>query len=90
MGIEQNRVLHLLKRDFIRSGIDLKIEDKTEYRKIIKELSILGVNFSQNIIKDEKDWIYFLKKRDIASLPKFLVNDLKFLAKSNGKKRLCH
>ena len=86
LGIEQNRVLHLLKRDFIRSGIDLKIEDKTEYRKIIKELSILGVNFSQNIIKDEKDWIYFLKKRDIASLPKFLVNDLKFLAKSNGKK----
>ena len=44
LGIEQNRVLHLLKRDFIRSGIDLKIEDKTEYRKIIKELSILGVN----------------------------------------------
>ena len=49
-------------------------------------MGILGVNFSQNIIKDEKNWISFLDKKDISGLPKFLKNDLKFLAKSNGKK----
>ena len=85
-NIEQNRVLYLLKRNFLRSGIDLKTEDKAKYKKIIKELGILGVNFSQNIIKDEKNWIHFLDKKDISGLPKFLKNDLKFLARANGKK----
>ena len=86
LNIEQNRVLYLLKRNFLRSGIDLKTEDKAKYKKIIKELGILGVNFSQNIIKDEKNWIHFLDKKDISGLPKFLKNDLKFLARANGKK----
>ncbi len=85
-SIEQNRVLFLLKRGFLRSGINLKYKDKTEYKKIVKELVLLGVNFSQNIIKDEKNWLLFLKKKDTIGLPKFLINDLKNLAIVSGKK----
>ena len=85
-SIEQNRVLFLLKRGFLRSGINLKCKDKTKYKKIVKELALLGVNFSQNIIKDEKNWILVFNKKDTIGLPKFLINDLKIVARESGKK----
>ena len=73
---QESRVLFLLRRAFLRSGVDLKVDQKKRFQDIIKELAILGTQFSQNVLQDEKKWFLELNKEDVFDLPDFLVSDL--------------
>ena len=86
---EEVRVLFLLRRAFLRSGVDLRTDQKKRFQEIIKELAILGTQFSQNVLKDEKNWFLQLNKEDIFDLPDFLILDLERKAIELGLKGYC-
>ncbi len=89
LSTEEVRVLFLLRRLFLRSGVDLKIDQKNRFHNIIKELASLGTQFSQNILKDEKKWFLQLNEEDVFDLPKFLISDLEGKAIELGLKGYC-
>jgi len=70
---EQQRVLMLTRRSFVRSGAQLEGEAATRLRAVKSRLSVLGTEFTQNLLADERDWFMKLADEDLAGLPEFVV-----------------
>ena len=49
---EQKMLLDNYYLDFVRGGVNLNDADKEKFRKINEELSLLGVKFGENILKE--------------------------------------
>ncbi|MBO5698455.1 MAG: M3 family metallopeptidase [Bacteroidaceae bacterium] len=55
---------------FERSGANLSDEDKVRFREIKNELSVLTLQFSQNVLKETNDFVlHVTKEEDLAGLP---------------------
>ena len=70
---EQSRVLMLTHRSFVRSGAGLKGADKTRMKEILSRLAVLGTDFGQNLLADERDWFMELSEADLDGLPEFTI-----------------
>jgi peptidyl-dipeptidase Dcp len=71
---EQARLLQETWKDFVRSGANLDAAGKTRLREINKELSVLSVTFSENLLKETNRWRLVVdKKEDLAGLPDRMV-----------------
>ncbi|MBT8409898.1 MAG: peptidase M3, partial [Alphaproteobacteria bacterium] len=70
---EQDRVLMLTRRGFVRSGALLEGEDRQRLKDVTQRLAVLGTEFTQNLLADERDWSMPLDKADLAELPGFLA-----------------
>lgn len=70
---EQRRVLMLIHRGFIRSGAALSGTEETRMKAIKSRLATLGIDFSQNLLADEREWFMPLTEDDLVGLPEFLV-----------------
>lgn len=82
---EAQRVLRLYHQGFVRSGAKLEGAGKTRMSSILERLATLGATFSQNILKDEKDWELKLDGEDaLAGLPDFLIAAAAQAAKDRG------
>ncbi len=82
---EQERVLERSWQGFVRGGAGLEDKQQAQLAEINAELAVLGASFSQNILKDEKDWILILEnKDDLAGLPDFLISAMKSVADERG------
>lgn len=81
---EQDRVLKLIHRNFVRSGAALKGQNKTRFQDISKQLAVIGTKFSQNLLSDERDWFMKLKQETLELLPSFLVEALKQAGQERG------
>ena len=68
---EQQRVLMLLHRSFVRSGADLEGYAADRLADVKQRLSVLGTQFTQNLLADERSW--FMPLDDMAGLPDFVV-----------------
>ena len=68
---EQQRVLMLTRRSFVRSGALLKGADADRLAKVKQRLSVLGTQFTQNLLADERSWSMPLE--DTAGLPDFVI-----------------
>lgn len=79
---EQQRVLWIYYRNFVRSGAKLSPEAKARVGAINTELAGLFTKFSQNLLADENTWIE-LTEADLAGLPE----GLKAAAASNAAAR---
>ena len=79
---EQQRVLWIYYRNFVRSGAKLSPEAKARVGAINTELAGLYTRFSQNLLADENTWIE-LSDADLAGLPQ----GLKDAAASNAAAR---
>jgi peptidyl-dipeptidase Dcp len=79
---EQQRVLWIYYRNFVRAGAKLSPEAKTRVGAINTELAGLFTKFSQNLLADENTWIE-LTDADLAGLPE----GLKAAAASNAAAR---
>ena len=53
---EQNTLLDKIYGDFVRNGANLNDQDKDALRKINEELSLLTLNFGQNVRNDGNQW----------------------------------
>ena len=70
---EKARVLMLTRRGFVRAGAQLKSADRARYRAVMERLAVLGTQFSQNLLADERGWFMELAEDDLEGLPDFLV-----------------
>jgi peptidyl-dipeptidase Dcp len=71
----ERRILDNTYKRFVRSGANLSEEDKEKLRKINSELSVLTVQFGQNLLAETNDFQLIIdKKEDLAGLPQGLVD----------------
>jgi peptidyl-dipeptidase Dcp len=80
---EQARVLMLYHRMFLRAGAALTGEAQARMTEVKSRLAVLGTQFTQNLLADERDWFMDLSDDDLAGLPGFVVD----AARSAGAER---
>ena len=81
---EQHRLLEKIYRDYTRAGASLNDKSKERMKDIKKRLSILGTQFSQNLLADESSWYLELDLEDQAVLPDFLIAAARQAADEKG------
>jgi peptidyl-dipeptidase Dcp len=70
----QMRLLENTYKSFVRSGANLSAGDQTKLRKINAELSMLGVQFGENLLHDTNAFRLVIdKEADLAGLPPSVV-----------------
>jgi peptidyl-dipeptidase Dcp len=70
---EQARVLELYRRMFVRSGALLEGAGSARLTDVKSRLAVLGTQFSQNLLADERAWVMPLGEGDLAGLPDFVI-----------------
>lgn len=78
---EQKRVLYLTHRGFVRSGARLTGQESDRLKEVKSRLAILGTQFSQNILADERSWYMELSEDQLDGLPDFLLSAAREAAK---------
>jgi peptidyl-dipeptidase Dcp len=82
---EEKRVLELRYRNFIRSGAGLSAEDKDKLRNVNEQLSLLSVNFGQNLLAETNKFRLTIENSDdLAGLPEGLIAQAAATAKDAG------
>lgn len=74
LGAEQARVLELYHRMFVRSGSAVEGDDRERLKNVKSRLAVLGTQFTQNLLADERDWFMDLTEDDLAGLPDFVID----------------
>ncbi|MEM6636602.1 MAG: M3 family metallopeptidase [Pseudomonadota bacterium] len=70
---EEARVLYLTHRSFVRSGASLEGAARDRLKEIKGRLAVLGTEFGQNLLADEREWYLQLSEADLEGLPEFVV-----------------
>jgi len=81
---EQMQVLKKTRRGFIRMGAALVGEEQARLIAINERLASLGTQFSQNVLKDEGDWIMPLDEDDLDGIPADLKSTMAGVATERG------
>ena len=81
---EQARLLYLTRRGFVRNGALLEGAEAERLAEVMSRLSVLGTQFSQNRLADEKAWHLPLSEADIAPLPGFVQAAARAAGKEKG------
>ena len=86
---EQKKLVEETYKDFVRGGANLDANGKERLRAINKELSLIGLKFGDNVLKETNTYrLVIEKKEDLAGLPSGLVGaaaDAAKNAKLEGK-----
>jgi len=70
---EQARVLELYRQMFVRSGALLEGAEAARLTEVKARLAVLGTQFSQNLLADEREWFMPLSEADLEGLPDFVI-----------------
>lgn len=81
---EQRRVLDLYRRMFVRSGAALEGEAAERLTAVKARLAVLGTQFSQNLLADERSWYMDLAEADLEGLPDFVVQAARAAGQERG------
>ncbi len=80
---EEKKLLEDTYKDFVRSGAALSPGDKEKLRKINEELSMLQVQFGQNLLAETNGFKLVLdNKEDLSGLPEGVIAQAAAMAKS--------
>ncbi|UWQ29194.1 M3 family metallopeptidase [Leisingera sp. M523] len=82
---EQQRVLMLTHRGFVRGGAALEGEADTRMQQIKGRLATLGTEFTQNLLADERSWFMELTEEDLEGLPDFVISAARAAGQEMGK-----
>ena len=75
LNTEQKMLLDKTYKSFVRGGANLVGEDKDKFREINKELSILTVQFGENLLAETNDFQLVIENEaDLAGLPQYVVD----------------
>ncbi|WP_374545480.1 M3 family metallopeptidase [Rhodoblastus sp.] len=80
---EQARLLELTYKSFIRTGARLEGADRARYAEIAERLASLEMEFAQNVLADENDYLLELDEADLAGVPE----DVKASAAQTARER---
>ncbi|TBX28778.1 M3 family metallopeptidase [Nioella sediminis] len=81
---EQLRVLYLTHRSFTRAGAALEGADRDRLTEVKSRLAVLGTQFTQNLLADERSWFMELSEDDLDGLPGFVVDAARAAGKEKG------
>ncbi|QFT58650.1 Peptidyl-dipeptidase dcp [Sulfitobacter sp. THAF37] len=81
---EQARVLMLTHRGFVRAGAALDGEEAARMKEIKGRLAVLGTQFTQNLLADERSWYMELAEDDLTGLPDFVVDAARAAGEEKG------
>ncbi|MEM8555011.1 MAG: M3 family metallopeptidase [Pseudomonadota bacterium] len=70
---EQERVLLLTRRRFVRAGAQLEGMPRDRLKEVKERLAVLGTQFTQNLLADERGWFMELGESDLDGLPDFVI-----------------
>ena len=70
---EQARVLYLYHQMFLRAGAQLSGDAAERLTAVKSRLAVLGTQFAQNILAEERSWSIALAPADMAGLPSDLI-----------------
>jgi len=74
LGPEERRVAERYHTIFARAGAGLDDAGKARLAAINERLAVIGTEFGQNVLADERDWMLVLDgEADLAGLPDFVV-----------------
>jgi len=80
---EQKKLLEDTYKGFIRNGAALSAEDKEKLRNINKELSLLSVQFGENVLAETNGFKLIIdKKEDLSGLPEGVIAQAATMAKN--------
>lgn len=83
---EQQRLLEETHKGFVRSGANLSPEKQARLREVNKELSTLGIKFSDNVLNENNAFkLYIDKEEDLAGLPDWFRQSAAEKAKEDGQ-----
>jgi peptidyl-dipeptidase Dcp len=71
---EQTRVLMLTHRGFVRAGSVLTGVAEDRMKEIKGRLAVLGTQFTQNLLRDERSWSMKLNEDDLEGLSDFVID----------------
>lgn len=81
---EQMRVLDLYRQMFVRSGAALEGAEAERLTAVKARLAVLGTQFGQNLLADERSWSMALAEADLAALPGFVQDAAKAAGVEKG------
>ncbi len=81
---EEARVLMLTHRGFVRAGAALTGAEAERMKEVKSRLAVLGTEFTQNLLKDEADWVMPLSEADLEGLPGFVVDGARSAGEAGG------
>ncbi len=82
---EQQFILENLYKSFVRNGANLDKEDQDSLKKINQRLSVLTVNYSQNVLDETNNYKLLVEKDDLAGLPESVISTAAEAAKAAGQ-----
>ncbi len=85
LNAEQKFILGNLYKSFVRNGANLNKEDQDSLKKINQRLSVLTVNYSQNVLDETNNYKLFVEKDDLAGLPETVITTAAEAAKAAGQ-----
>ena len=81
---EQARVLMLTRRGFVRQGAELEGYARDRLAEVKERLAVLGTQFTQNLLADERAWFMALDEAELVGLPDFVVSSARAAGKEKG------
>ncbi len=71
---QQRKLVEEIHKDFVRGGANLAPAQKTRLRAINEELSLLGLRFSDNLLKETNAYQLVVERReDLSGLPENVI-----------------
>jgi peptidyl-dipeptidase Dcp len=85
LNVEQKMLLDEYYKSFVRGGANLNDSEKKQFREINKELSMLSLQFGENILKENNRFEMVLdSKEDLIGLPESVISAASETAKERG------
>lgn len=86
LNTEQSRLLEKTYIGFVRGGANLSDEDKEKFRKISEQLSLLSLQFGQNVLAETNGYtLHITDEKDLAGLPEGIIEAAAHEAKGREK-----
>ncbi|HET56407.1 MAG TPA: M3 family peptidase [Ignavibacteria bacterium] len=73
LNTEQARLLDEYYKSFVRGGANLTDDAKEKFRKINEELSLLSLEFGENVLKETNKFELVLEESDLDGLPESVI-----------------
>ncbi len=86
LSAEQSKVLENIYKRFVNSGAELSAEQKTQLRELNKELSMLQLTFTQNLLHETNNTFVTVENiEELAGLPEANIAAAAKMAEQNGE-----
>jgi peptidyl-dipeptidase Dcp len=82
---EQKFLLENLYKGFVRNGANLNQKDQDTLKSLNRKLSVLAVQFNQNVLAETNNYVMYVNKEDLKGLPESLIATAAEKAKASGK-----